>query len=209
MNDDSDECWKTAFDFINSGRRDDAKAICEREPCASASIMCQKYLAWAYYGDDDFENALAWFSRVKRSGDAEGQYGVACVNFAQRDYLSALNNYKIALEQEYTRAYYWLGLIHEHGLGVERDIEKAWEYYSSGARCGYLVAKRAQMQTIFRHGTFMQKLMLIPEYISLLVSSFNIARNNMNDERLADVPIVATKCKRSKRRPKESGTIDH
>lgn len=72
--------------------------------------------------------------------------GTACNNLAwmykkgrgceKSDYARALILFEKAAELESKSAFYHLGDIYEHGLGVEPDRKKAWAYYQKGAELG-------------------------------------------------------------------------
>jgi TPR repeat protein len=185
---DINKCWESAFKLIQRGQEEEAISVCESEPCASRSPECQKYLGWIYYRRDEYENASLWFSKAYESGDSEGIYGLANISFVQGDYELARENYLVALQEGCTRANYWLGVIYEHGLGVKKSVQKAKEYYSDGAKCGYLISARALVQTVFRYGSLWEKLLAIPDYVRLVAKGFKVASGNASDERLADVP---------------------
>ena len=52
------------------------------------------------------------------------------------DYAQALILFEKAAELECKSAFYHLGDIYEHGLGIEPDRKKAWAYYQKGAELG-------------------------------------------------------------------------
>ena len=190
--DETSNCWEAAFELIQLGQEDEAISVCECEPCASGSSECQKYLGWTYYRRGEYDNASLWFLRAHENGESEGTYGLASVSFFQCDYHRARECYLAALAEGCARANYWLGVIYENGLGVEKSLSTAKEYYSDGASSGYLISERALLHTVFKYGSLWKKLAVIPDYVRIITKGFKIAVNDAMDERLADVPSPFT-----------------
>ena len=184
----ADKYWMEVHRWIRKGEIALAEECCKKEPHASNSVYCQRFLGWNYYESDDFEQALSWFARAVDRGDAESMYGVACVYFNKKEFVAAFDAYRNALTHGYFRACYWIGYMYEKGLGVERDINNALSYYERGSSQGYLISIRAYIHLIFQYGSFFQKLKTMPTMLALLIKGFVIAHRDINDERLADVP---------------------
>ena len=49
----------------------------------------------------------------------------------------ALKWFKVAAEQNVVEAMFTLGMMYEQGIGVNRDEEKAFQYYLQSAEGGY------------------------------------------------------------------------
>jgi TPR repeat protein len=182
------DCWEEAYKLIASGKVDEAMALCENSPCAQYSIECQRYLGWNKYENNDLGEALFWFNKAAEKNDAESLYGIGSIYFIQGEFESALCNYRKSLDCGYKRAAYWIGYMHEHGLGIEKDVESAKKYYDIGYSYGYLMAKRASIRLVFKTGSINQKMLSIPSLLYVIIQSFFIAKKDIDDERLADIP---------------------
>ena len=184
------DCWVSAHKLIEVGRKRDAVLVCSAEPCATISVECQNYLGWLYYDSGNLEESLEWFERSLSKGSAEALYGVASINFLKKNFVSAFNGFKMAGKKKYFRACYWLGFMCERGLGVEKNIDMALSYYECGAENGYLVAERAIIDIIFRTGTLLDKVLVLPRLVVLVMRSLPIAYRNIDDERITDIPNI-------------------
>lgn len=188
MNSNTPGCWEAAHQLYNDGKEDDAIRVCEQEPCASRSAQCQRFLGWQYYKKDDLDKALFWFSRAINLGDAESLYGIAGAYFAKKDFINAVKFHKEALSKGYFRSCHWLGLLYENGLGVEKDIDTALDYYRKGAMHGYMFAEVALSRVLFKSASPATKALLLAKRMFNNIKFFFIALRNIKDERLADIP---------------------
>jgi TPR repeat protein len=90
------------------------------------------------------ETALAVWLPPAQSGDKEAQTYVGEVyekslGGAAPDYAAAATWYRKAAEQGSPRALMNLGLLYERGLGVEKDLAKAMEYYRKSSGMGPII----------------------------------------------------------------------
>ena len=69
-------------------------------------------------------NNLGWMYKMGRGCDAP-------------DYAKAVDCFRRAAELECKSAFYHLGDIYEHGLGVDIDFKLAWDFYQKGAELGH------------------------------------------------------------------------
>lgn len=95
-----------------AGPESDAKAF------HLLSQTTQKYKNGSAY------NNLAWMYKTGRVGNSP-------------DFVKAIELFIMAADLECASAFYHLGDIYEHGLGVETDRKKAWQYYKKGAEFGH------------------------------------------------------------------------
>lgn len=181
-------CWEAAHQLYNEGKKDDAIRVCEQEPCASKSALCQRFLGWQYYKKNDLDKALFWFTRAINLGDAESLYGVAGAYFAKKDFINAVKFHKEALSKGFFRSCHWLGLLYENGLGVEKDVDAAIDYYRKGAIHGYMFAEAALSRVLFKTASPATKVFLHAKRMFYSIKLFIIALRNIKDERLADIP---------------------
>ncbi len=144
-----------------------------------------------YYEIDNYERAKFWFNKVVVDrDDSEAHYGLACLSFKQKKYKKSFDCFFVALKKGYTRSYYWLGLMYENGLGVDRNIKKAEKFYFDGAKCGYLISERAYLRIKLRNSSIFHKPTLIIKYLCLIFKVFKLAYHDVDDERLVDIHAV-------------------
>ncbi|MHB8473430.1 MAG: tetratricopeptide repeat protein [Gammaproteobacteria bacterium] len=187
MSSNVSDCWKTAYELYVAGKEEDAIKICEQEPCASQSMQCQRFLGWTYFERYNWDRALFWFSRASSQGDAESIYGIAATYLEKKDFVRAIPYFEQAIACGRFRSYHWLGLMYENGLGVEKNIPLALDYYRKGAARGYLRAARALNRVAFEYALPFQKIILIANRIYMYAIAAFIASRNIKDERLADI----------------------
>lgn len=101
--------------------------------------------AVAAYGRGDFNTAFAEFSRLAKSGDAEGQYSLGLLyaegQGVKQDDEAAAKWYKAAAEQHYASAQYSLGEAYRLGHGVKRDAAAAAKWYKAASTQGHTPAQ--------------------------------------------------------------------
>lgn len=178
-------CWPRATSLISAGQAEHAVELCEGQIC-SASIECQRYLGWSYYRQGNMEKALLWF--LMAENDAEALYGMGSIYVKQKSYGNAADCFEQAAKAGFPRAYYWLGNIYLHGLGVPKDVRLAQKYYEQGAEHGYILAERALLYLKVKQGNILTRCVVWPNYIFLLVKAGFIAYRDISDERIADIP---------------------
>jgi TPR repeat protein len=83
--------------------------------------------------------ALYYYERARSKGSKEATSRIGSLYLygkktLQKDYKKAMAYFKEAIPDEW--AYYYLGEMHEKGLNVNLDIDKALEYYRKAAEQG-------------------------------------------------------------------------
>ena len=104
----------------------------------SGDAEAQFHLGLAYYQgngiEESHEKAFEWWLKAANQGVEVADYCLGCILFKRKDYQSANKYYLKAIQNPLiNEAGFWLGIIYEYGLGVEKNIEKAVEYYKKGA----------------------------------------------------------------------------
>lgn len=80
------------------------------------------------------EKALEWWTKAAERGVEEADYCLGCIHFENKDFQTAREYYLKAISDPViNEAGFQLGVIYENGLGLEKDIDKAIEYYKKGA----------------------------------------------------------------------------
>lgn len=91
-------------------------------------------LGLVYYNGSNYEKALEWWLKAAKQGVEDAYYCLGCIYLERKDFQSAEKNYLKALKKSLiNEAGFQLGVIYENGLGLEKDIDKAIEYYKKGA----------------------------------------------------------------------------
>lgn len=80
--------------------------------------------------------ALLWLPAWANFGDGQAY-------FSSGDYKGAFEAWRPLAEEGDTRAQYSLGILYEQGLGVEKDLEKAKDWYERAAKADYAPAAAA------------------------------------------------------------------
>ena len=103
----------------------------------------------------DYEKAIYWYSKLAKNGIVYSYVELGKIYKLKKDYKKVIDCYML-LKQEFEKGnallfskmviadiYIQLGELYEQGLGVEKDINKALEYYKRSAEQGNKEAKCA------------------------------------------------------------------
>lgn len=119
--------------------------LTQRRPAKTTAGDCEvRGGEYVSYDRARLETALAVWLPPAQTGDKEAQTYVGEVyekslGGAAPDYASAATWYRKAAEQGHPRALMNLGLLYERGLGVEKDLAKAMEYYRKSSGLGKII----------------------------------------------------------------------
>lgn len=84
--------------------------------------------------EKDEEKAFEWWMKAVEQGVEYAAYCLGCIYFEKKDFQTAMEYYLKAISDPViNEAGFQLGVIYENGLGLEKDIDKAIEYYKKGA----------------------------------------------------------------------------
>ena len=109
------------------------------------------YLAWTYEKGTgtavNLNEAERWYRRAfevhaDKAKKAEAAYRLAYLYEERADYAQALHLFGTAADLAYAPAQYHLGKIYRHGIGVDRQPERARSLFELAAAQGHLFAKR-------------------------------------------------------------------
>ncbi len=178
--------WSTVYELISKGETEKAIQTCEQEPYSHV-VQCQEFLGWSYYKKDELEVSRKWFVEAKQKGSSEAIFGIASIDFKNKQFEKALSGFKLAADSGYGRSCHWVGNMYRHGLGVGVDNQVAMNWYKRGADSGYLIAERSLIYLKCKNGNIIVKLMMFQKYILILLKALCIARKNINDMRLIDI----------------------
>ncbi len=136
---DEDERMKIVLDTINDMAQDN-------------DVDAQCFLGLCYlHGNEEFNffpnatKAEKWLTRAGRRGSTYAQGMLGALYFSgnygfDKDFEKAFDWYEMAAESEDAQAEFALGYLYANGLGVERDLDLAFEWAVKSASQGYTEA---------------------------------------------------------------------
>ena len=83
------------------------------------------------------KEALKWYTKAAEAGHAEAQNSLGSIYQAEKQFKLAYEWYKKAEKQNHSLAINNLGYLHDLGLGVPQDRQKAYELYQRSANLGW------------------------------------------------------------------------
>ena len=113
--------------------------------------VAQRYMGEIYFNgygvEQDYEEAVKWYSKAAEQGDADAQNNLGyCYYFGEgveQDYEEAVKWYTKAAEQGDAEAQFELAGCYERGEGVCQDFEEALKWYTKAAKQGQEEAQKA------------------------------------------------------------------
>lgn len=89
------------------------------------------------YGVQDLQTSFDWFKKACLAGSGEAYFFVGMLYYTKRNYTKAIMGFQKAVEFNFTMlAYEKLGDMYQQGQGVEKDYNKAKEYYDLAIKDG-------------------------------------------------------------------------
>lgn len=144
-------------DDVTDGNRINHKKIIE-EAAEAGERDAMNNLATGLYNTDEKEKAVALWHKAAALKHPDGMCNVARLYCSddEKDYARARELFEEASKSGNEHAFYGLAMIYYHGLGVDKDVRKAWEYLEKAVNKGddesrYLLATmclRNEMQEI-------------------------------------------------------------
>jgi len=156
---------------------------------SEGNIKGIRFLGWMHFRghgcQQNEEMAMSFFRKAADNGDAEASYGIAAIYFDRKEYRQAVQYLEEAMVNGYVPAIRWAGTMYQLGLGVEKDLHKAYDLYKKAAQAGSLTAYCHQAH-ILLHGFrgFAGRVKSIPMLIKFYISAFSEAIKNPNSQRL-------------------------
>jgi TPR repeat protein len=108
------------------------------------------------------EQAGLYLTEAANLGDAEAQFHLGKLHYGGEGVVQhapeAVKWFQLSAAQDYAKAKYWFAFCLQHGLGIDKDTEKAKSLYQSAAdqhlpeawiQLGHLHAERGELQTAF------------------------------------------------------------
>jgi TPR repeat protein len=116
----------------------------------------QVFVGWLYLnGEGDIkqniEESTKWLKIPAKSGNRVGHYLLGISFYLASKYDKALTEFISASKMDYFAADYQIGKMFYFGIGVQKDIEKAYQYFSVAKKQGHVFASR-QVSIILMKG---------------------------------------------------------
>jgi hypothetical protein len=135
--------------------------------------------------EKDNNKAITFFERAAKMGDAEASFGIATIYYEEKDYIKAVFYLEGAKKNGFIPAWRWLGVMYHLGLGVDKNMDRAFELYSEAAKRGN-VAAYYQLILMLRSGYkgLWGRMIFVPMFIRYFITTFLIASKDKNSQRL-------------------------
>ncbi len=142
----SNDLLQKAHSLCADGQALDALKLCL--PKAEAGdIACARLVGWIYCtGGTSVEKspqeAKHWLTLASDNGDPLATYLLGTVLIEDGDTQAAIERFHRAGEQGVSAGLYQLGKLYDVGSGVEKDKERAYDFYRRSASMGHVFARR-------------------------------------------------------------------
>jgi TPR repeat protein len=90
----------------------------------------------AFMSRRDYASAVRTFSRAADMGDVSARDALGTAYQAQREYAAAMAEYQAAANKGSASAERHIGLMYWKGLGVAKDMDRAYDHLKKAARQG-------------------------------------------------------------------------
>ena len=87
-------------------------------------------LGMTYADNGDYENSTKYFQKAHELENLNAIYYIGNVHYVNKEFQEAFKCYELALGNQNNDAQYCLGSMHEKGLHVNINLDKAAEFYS-------------------------------------------------------------------------------
>lgn len=109
------------------------------KPECKGSLIAQYYVGNAYRNKEDYKNAETWLMEAACQNDAESYWCLACMYYNElNDSIAYINSLRQAADLGWPDAINDMGTEYLEGVLVERDIDKAKEYFNKAMEKGNL-----------------------------------------------------------------------
>jgi len=141
---------------IEMRRTDPVHALKELEDLANGgSALAMLYIGDTYGNGRGVSRNVKlgdqWYQRAADRGSIEAAHRLAFGHYHNRDYDKAISILEGLCERGFTPAMFWLGTICYTGRGVNKNNEKAIEYWTIAEAGGHLLEKR-RLSILLRSG---------------------------------------------------------
>jgi len=108
---------------------------------SAGNKQAQLDVAQRYYQQDDIANALTWFKKAAKNGEAQAQYYLGYIYYSGTggqtiDYQTSLKWYTEAANQDQAEAMYMTGFQYYAGQGIPKNATTAMQWFKKSALLG-------------------------------------------------------------------------
>lgn len=100
-----------------------------------------------YYDQKNMDKAKLWFEKASKANNVRSQVVLAKIYLKERNYKQALIYYKQAADNDNAEAKYYLAMMADKGLGMDKSPTSARKWLEESAKLGYEKAKRVLNRT--------------------------------------------------------------
>ena len=123
------------------------QALIELKALASrGSLMSMLYIASAYKEGKGTEvnisQAEEWYKRAGDGGVSLASYKLGRLYLEEKDYSRAKEVFMLGASQDYMPSLNMLGIMYRDGEGVEKNIDKAKDFFERASALGHVFSKR-------------------------------------------------------------------
>jgi TPR repeat protein len=178
------EALNHAFGLLSSDPEQglvELKALADR-----GSIASMLYIAHTYRKlKGDLPQSTEWYRRAMNAGSLIGAHELGRNYFDAKNYLSALDAFKVGEGNDYAPSIHMLGLMYRNGFGVEKDIDKARNLFERAAALGHAHA-RGHLGVLLLTGRYGPRQFVrgLRLWLGLLRYAYRLAYNDPFDDRL-------------------------
>jgi len=156
---------------------------------SSGDLRSVRFLGWLHlhgHGcQQDEKKAMSFFLEAANQGDAEALFGIANIYYSNKEYKDAARYLEEAMKKGYVPAIRWSGVMYQLGLGVNKDLDRAYHLYNQAAQAGNLSAY-CQKSLMLLHGFrgIYGRLLAIPMMVKFFICATVEAYRNKDSQRL-------------------------
>ena len=135
--------------------------------------------------EQNLHEAVKWLDRSAKSGSIFGHYLLGIAYYHLADYSKAFNEFVVASKMNYFPADYHIGRMYYEGIGVEKDIDKSYQYCLAAKKQGHMFASRHVASMLMKgHKGFANRIKGMFLLIETIIKAFFIALKNPDSEKL-------------------------
>lgn len=105
------------------------------------NVEAQLNLATIYFESQNYKDAMVWFQKAAKQGNAKAQYEIGFMYDGdcgvQQDYKVEMDWYRKAAKQDHAGAQYNIGLMYRDGEGVKKSNKEAIVWFGKAAKQGF------------------------------------------------------------------------
>lgn len=182
VNKELDSIWARARTFYIEQKYDRAfelfLELAERGDPYSQCFVGQMYASGTGV-EKDLDESQAWLKKATDRGDAEAPYHIGRVLAVRGDISGAIGWYQMSADRGYSRAMCRLAANCELGLGVEKNSDKAFEYFEKAMAAGNITGYAQVIRFLLKGKTGIKGVLRgISLFPTLIARTVEVARED-------------------------------